>query len=69
MAAVVLHFFYGLATSPTWIPSLFLPIYLDRIHRAKRDSDSGTFDSEGRFQQNKFDDIFKMRAPSCISSL
>jgi len=55
---LVFHFFFGPATQPHWIPSPFLNIYTSRIHRGKHGSDTESYDTEGRFVPQKFEEIF-----------
>lgn len=57
-------FFCRLAIS--YVPDPFLRIYIETIHADKHGSDSGAFDTEGRFVACKFEDMWsKVRACPC----
>lgn len=58
IALLVIHLNFAYPTNPSWIPDPFLRIYLDRAHKTKHGSDTGTFDHEGRFIPQSFEDIF-----------
>jgi len=63
LAAVTIHSVLSYPTCPSWLPDPFFRIWLERIHRDKHGSDTGTFDPEGRFVPQHFEDMFSKYAP------
>ncbi|KAI9825733.1 MAG: hypothetical protein M1826_006917 [Phylliscum demangeonii] len=45
-------------TAPGLLPDPFFRIWLTRMHKAKHGSDSMTYDHEGRFRPQQFEEIF-----------
>lgn len=45
-------------TVPGILPDPFFRIYVDRLYKAKHGSDSMTYDNQGRFRPQQFEDIF-----------
>lgn len=45
-------------TVPGWLPDPFFRIYTARMYKDKHGSDSMTYDNEGRFKPQNFEDIF-----------
>ena len=46
------------ATQPTILPDPLFRIWVNRLHKAKHGNDSGTYDTEGRFRPQSFEDVF-----------
>jgi peroxygenase len=55
---VIIHGNFSYPTVSGFLPDPFFRIYIERIHKDKHGSDSGTYDNEGRFIPQKFEDIF-----------
>ncbi|KAF9291711.1 hypothetical protein BGZ68_002735 [Mortierella alpina] len=52
------HCFLSYGTQSSLLPDPFFRIYVGRIHKDKHGSSSGTYDPEGRFVPQHFEDIF-----------
>jgi peroxygenase len=57
LAFHLLHASYW--TSTSWFLNPLLPVYVDRIHRAKHGSDTGSYDHDGHFRIQALEENFK----------
>ncbi|RAL11228.1 caleosin family protein [Aspergillus homomorphus CBS 101889] len=60
MLIINLNFSYPTRLAHSFIPDPFFRVYVDSIYKAKHGSDSGTYDSEGRFVPQSFENLFAM---------
>ncbi|KAF9425289.1 hypothetical protein BGZ94_007675 [Podila epigama] len=63
LSVFIIHSNFSYPTAPSWIPDPFFRIWTRRIHKDKHGSDSGTYDPDGRFVPQRFEDIFSKYAP------
>ncbi|KAJ4395083.1 hypothetical protein N0V91_011082 [Didymella pomorum] len=57
-ALFIIHINFSYPTSNSWLPDPLFRINLVNIDRTKHGSDSDTYDSQGRFRPQQFEDIF-----------
>lgn len=58
LAVVALHSGAPYLTQDSWIPDPLMPWHLKNAHRIKHGSDTETYDKEGRFSPQHFEEIF-----------
>lgn len=58
IATLVIHSGFSYPTNPSWIPDPFFRLWIKNMHKAMHGSDSDSYDSEGRFVRQKFEDMW-----------
>jgi peroxygenase len=58
IAMPIIHGTFSYWTLDTWIPHPGFPIRMGNSHKTKHGSDSESYDTEGRFVPEKFEEIF-----------
>jgi peroxygenase len=54
----IIHGNFSYPTVSGILPDPFFRVYLERVHKDKHGSDTGTYDTEGRFVPQNFENIF-----------
>jgi len=57
-ATFLINFFLSYPTVPSIFPDPFFRIFTQRMYKAKHGSDSMSYDNEGRFRPQNFEDFF-----------
>ncbi|RPA85679.1 Caleosin-domain-containing protein [Ascobolus immersus RN42] len=58
LAMLIIHANLSYPTVKGFLPDPFFRIWIERIHKCKHGSDTGTYDTEGRFSPQHFEDFF-----------
>jgi len=62
IAAFIIHINFSYPTSSSWLPDPLFRINLNNVDRTKHGGDTGTYDNEGRYIPQKFEEIFSKYA-------
>jgi len=62
IAVFIIHSNFSYPTLSSYLPDPFFRIYTRNIHKDKHGSDTGSYDTEGRFIPQKFEDMFSKYA-------
>ncbi|KAM0418944.1 hypothetical protein ACHAPT_012102 [Fusarium lateritium] len=62
LSVFIIHANFSYPTLSSYVPDPWFRIYIDNIHKDKHGSDTGIYDTEGRFIPQKFEDIFSKYA-------
>ncbi|KAJ3009372.1 hypothetical protein HKX48_008010 [Thoreauomyces humboldtii] len=57
LAMAIIHGGFSYPSLDGWIPNPTLPIYVKNIHRCLHGSDTGTYDTEGRYIPQRFEEV------------
>jgi len=58
LVTLIINLNLSYPTLPGFLPDPFFRIYVDKLYKDKHGSDSMTYDNEGRFKPQNFEDIF-----------
>ena len=58
LIAAIIHVVMSYPTAPGILPDRFLRLYVDRVYKIQHGSDTMTFDMEGRYVPQNFENIF-----------
>ncbi|KAK1621945.1 Caleosin related protein-domain-containing protein [Colletotrichum phormii] len=62
LSVFIIHGNFSYPTVSGYLPDPLFRIFLDRVHKDKHGSDTNTYDTEGRFNPQKFEDMFSKYA-------
>lgn len=58
ISMLVIHSTFSYPSCPSILPDPLFRVYLQNIYKCKHGSDTGSYDNEGRFVPQKFEDFF-----------